>query len=316
MFSITPKEFVQRSLDLNLFFLRIMKEHSFSLQAAFVPRNGNLSARAGIFRHDFQELLEKAVELADGNVSRAVLDSGEVVTDNTIEAEKRTQFLSGIPFNTVLTKREAQLRSGPGDPDLVRKIEKFNQQVIRETMALVDFKTEILKEVLECRLFTWNFPLLIEHIRREAKFFIAQLQRLQKRIALDPAEEIIQEKVFWDRIMAEHSLFIAHLLDPTEKNLIATADDFARQFFKLESRAKHVKPLDSQLSDLILDEINATEELREFKNAANEMILACKIRSIIIPLLADHVLREANHFHAILTRYVADKRLFSRKKKR
>ncbi len=116
--------------------------------------------------------------------------------------------------------------------------------------------------------------------------------------------------------MAEHSLFIAHLLDPTEKNLIATADDFARQFFKLESRAKHVKPLDSQLSDLILDEINATEELREFKNAANEMILACKIRSIIIPLLADHVLREANHFHAILTRYVADKRLFSRKKKR
>ncbi|NLB53147.1 MAG: DUF2935 domain-containing protein, partial [Syntrophomonadaceae bacterium] len=37
------------------------------------------------------------------------------------------------------------------------------------------------------------------------------------------------------------------------------------------------------------------------KNTANELILDCQIRSIIIPLLADHVLREANHFFRLLT---------------
>jgi hypothetical protein len=301
---LTPGEFVQKSLDLNLFFLRIMKEHSFFLEAAFLPKNGALIARADNFRDEFEELLEEAVELGDGNVSRSVLKSGEIVTDKTIEAEKRTRFLSGVPFDIDLTRSETQLQSGPGDPDLAKEVAEFNDQVIRKTMALVDFKTKILEAMLECRLFTWNFPLLIEHIRREARFFIAHLERLQKGIVLDPIEELIQEKVFWDRIMAEHSLFIAHLLDPTETDLINTADNFARTFFKLEARAKQAKHGNSRLpKQLLKDEIKATGNLRDFKDTADELILECEIRSIIVPLLADHVLREANHFYAILTSF-------------
>jgi hypothetical protein len=302
VFRIKPKEFVQESLNLNLFFLRIMKEHSFFIEAAFVPKDSDLAARADEFRQDFEELLDEAVHLANGNVSRLVLNSGELVTENTIPAEEKTQFLSGIKFDTDLTRREARLRPGPGDPALEMQVEKFNDRVIRKTMELVEFKTKILEAMLECRLFTWNFPLLIEHIRREARFFITHLQRLQKRKALDPTDELIQEKVFWDRIMAEHSLFIAHLLDPTEINLIMTADDFARKFFMLERRAMCVMDQNSCIpKKLITDEIKATGDIRDFKETANELILACEIRSIIIPLLADHVLREANHFYAILT---------------
>ncbi len=302
MSKLTPAQFVQKSLDLHLFFLRIMKEHSFFLEAAFVAKNADLIERADQFRVDFEGLLKVAVDLADRNVSRCVLQSGEVVTDKTIEAEKRTEFLSGIPFNTRLTKRETMLRPGSGDPDLEEVVERFNNRVIRETRALVELKTEVLEGMLECCLFTWNFPLLIEHIRREALFYIAHLQRLQKRIALDPAEEIIEEKRFWDRIMAEHSLFIAHLLDPTEKELIMTADEFARLFFKLERRVQRIEKKDCRIPPkLMKDEIEAVRDIRNFKDTADELILACKIRSIIIPLLADHVLREANHFLALLT---------------
>jgi len=39
MKKLTRGEFVQQSLDLHLFFLRIMKEHSFFLQAAFLPKD-------------------------------------------------------------------------------------------------------------------------------------------------------------------------------------------------------------------------------------------------------------------------------------
>ena len=38
---------------------------------------------------------------------------------------------------------------------------------------------------------------------------------------------------FWARIMEEHSEFIAHLLDPTQKTLIATADRSAEMFRSL-----------------------------------------------------------------------------------
>lgn len=299
---ISPAEFVQKSLDLHLFFLRIMKEHSFFLEAAFVPKNQDLIARADEFRIRFERLLEKAVDLANGNVSRDVLRSGEVVTDKTIPAEKQTQFLSGIPFNIGLTRRELMLRPGSGDPFLERKIEEFNDVVIRETRKLVKLKTEILEGMLNCTLFTFNFPLLIEHIRREALFFIDHLQRLQQRMDINPHQELINEKVFWDRIMAEHSLFIAHLLDPTETELIKTADDFAQRFFKLEERAKDARNKRCIPRELLNDEIRATRQIRDFKETANQLILKCQIRSIIIPLLADHVLREANHFLALQTK--------------
>ncbi|NLO89245.1 MAG: DUF2935 domain-containing protein [Clostridia bacterium] len=301
MHKITPAEFVRESLELNLFFLRIMKEHSFFLEAGFLPKDNKLAKRAGRFRVNFEKLLEEAVDLADGRVSRAVLKSGEVVTDNTVRAEKRTQLLSGVPFDTGLTRKEAELKPGAGDPKLEDRVANFNNRVIEETEDLVEFKTRVLEGMLDCRLFTWNFPLLIEHIRREAKFFIDHLQRLQKRASLDPADELLEEKIFWDRIMAEHSLFIAHLLDPSETDLINTAEDFAREFFKLESRAKRVKKDTVLPRQLLRDEIRATRGIREFKNTAKDLILACEVRSVIIPLLADHVLREANHFYRILT---------------
>jgi len=303
MSRLSPAQFVQQSLDLHLFFLRIMKEHSFFLEAAFVAKNENFIERADQFRVDFERLLEIAVDLANCNVSKRVLKSGEVVTDNTLQAEKRTEFLSGIPFDLDLTKRELMLRSGPGDPDLEDVLERFNDRVIRETKDLVDFKTDVLEGMLNCCLFTWSFPLLIEHIRREALFYIRHLQRLQRRMSIGPCDELLEEKLFWDRIMAEHSLFIAHLLDPTEEDLINTAEDFARLFFRLERQLKRIdkcKRDDHIPRQLIKDELRAVKDIRDFKDTATELILACKIRSIIIPLLADHVLREANHFLGIL----------------
>ena len=43
-----------------------------------------------------------------------------------------------------------------------------------------------------------------------------------------------------------------------------------------------------------------TQKFRDFKQAGVEGIETCKIKSIILPLLADHVLREANHYLRLL----------------
>lgn len=300
--NLTVSEFVQKSIDLNLFFLRIMKEHSLFIEAAFVPKNSDLALQAEKFKQTFDLLLAEAVGMANGNVSSVILNSGEVITNKTIQAEEKTQILSGIAIDINLTRKETTLIAGPGNPALENQVSVFNDRVINEVAALVAFKTLILNGMLECSLFTWNFPLLIEHIRREAEFFITHLRRLQQRIALDPTQEIIEEEAFWDRIMAEHSQFIAHLLDPTQTTLILQADNFADRFFRLESIAKQLQEGKPRVSRKILDaEISATQGIRDFKNTAEELILACQIRSIIIPLLADHVLREAEHFLTILT---------------
>lgn len=46
--------------------------------------------------------------------------------------------------------------------------------------------------------------------------------------------------------------------------------------------------------------LETTERYRDFKAAGTKGITGCDIRSSILPLLADHVLREANHYLRIL----------------
>lgn len=41
-------------------------------------------------------------------------------------------------------------------------------------------------------------------------------------------------------------------------------------------------------------------EISEFKVQVTQGLIECKIKSIIIPLLGDHTLREANHFLRLL----------------
>ena len=48
------------------------------------------------------------------------------------------------------------------------------------------------------------------------------------------------------------------------------------------------------------DVLDATVQIRDFKEAASDLIQSCKIVSLIPPLLADHVLREAEYFLEVL----------------
>jgi hypothetical protein len=301
--SFPASSFVQQSLDLHVFFLRIMKEHSFFLEIGFFSKDAAFAQRADQFNRAFDRLLSEVVLLADGNLSESAVLSGQFVTDKTLRAERKTQELSGIAIDTSLTEEELRLlrSSGSVNAGLANTIRLINERAIALTRELVEFKTLILDEMLRCQLFTFNFPLLIDHIRREALFYISQLERLQLRGFINFDQEIIEQKVFWDRIMAEHAQFIAHLLDPTEVALIGQADNLADLFFRLRQQAEELRNVGfGSVLPLIREEISATMNIRNFKATAEELILTCSIKSIIIPLLADHVLREANHFLQIL----------------
>lgn len=107
----------------------------------------------------------------------------------------------------------------------------------------------------------------------------------------------IDFKEFWNRIMMEHALFIRGLLDPTEEELIETADNFATQFRRLLEKARKQ---DCKALGMTEEALEEARKIRDFKDAGTEGILDCKIASVILPLLADHVLREANHYIRLL----------------
>jgi hypothetical protein len=297
---ITKNEFITMSLDLNLFFLRIMKEHSFFLQVSFTPKDRQLAQEASNFRMSFEKLLTEAVNLANGNVSRNALESRQFATQYTIDAERLTNFYTGVPFNTELTRRELALMPGAGNANIENAVDSLDRRAYRMTQSLVEYKERVLNSVLSCKLFTMNYPLLIEHIIREGRLFMQMLSGLIERREIMEPKNLIDLEAFWNRQMAEHAKFIAGLLDPTEDSLIQTARMFGTEFDKLTAEAREATQKTLEIPEVTKDSIEATERLKEFKTAGTEGLIQCKIKSIIVPLLADHVLREVNHYLCVM----------------
>jgi len=178
---LSNEDYVRQSLDLDLFFLRIMKEHSFFLEGGFTPVNSDLARRADNFKKQFEVLLTEAVALADGCISPGVASSGEIVTDFTLNAERATEFYTGISIDTRITIAELSLTKNVTQLNLqtlVQRVADLNQRAIAATQGLINFKTLALDSVLSCKIFTFNYPLLIDHIRREAILFVELLTRL------------------------------------------------------------------------------------------------------------------------------------------
>ena len=112
------------------------------------------------------------------------------------------------------------------------------------------------------------------------------------------SENIVEMEKFWNRIMMEHALFIRGLLDPTEEELVEKADAFAKDYCRLLEEAKRQDC--KAMNKLTMETLETTKRYRDFKETGTEGITGCEIRSIILPLLADHVLREANHYLRLL----------------
>jgi hypothetical protein len=303
---LSNAEFARQSLGLHLFFTRIMKEHSFFLEIGFTPRDSNFTKTADEFRIAFDKVLRDVIMLSEGVVGIDILNSGEIITPFTLKAEEASTFYTGVQINTELTLMEDNLSAGDHsnlDNIKVQRVFDLNQYVIDLLEQLIKFKTRILNDVISCKMFTVNYPLLIDHILREAQLYRLLLQRLNGKEDVDIEKDALEQETFWNRIMAEHSLFIRGLLDPTENDLIITANNFGNEFNQLYEESKAAMNQTVPLSKVTSDSLRATLDISKFNAQGTQGILNCKVKSIIIPLLGDHVLRESNHFLRLLKTY-------------
>ncbi len=94
----------------------------------------------------------------------------------------------------------------------------------------------------------------------------------------------LKTHLFFGRIMREHSLFLL--------------TGFAGDYFRLLEEAREQDG--KMMNTLTARTMQTTQKYQQFKTAGAEDIIGCEIRSIIPPLLADHLLREANHYLRIL----------------
>lgn len=213
-------------------------------------------------------------------------------------------------FIALFERIEEQLsRLSPNsDPQEIRN---FNNQVYQAATSIWAYKRKVLGLILRCEVRSNNYPLLVDHISREAAYFANRLKELNEGRMIPLPEAIIKENVFFLRIMADHSKFIGHLLDPSERKLVDQARDFSHDFDQLVFQATDLDSMRPQsetkpILDQFLDQNRVSVvALRDFKKAATELIEACRIKSNIHPLLADHTFREAERFLSIIDMFEA-----------
>lgn len=300
---INDQNYAILSLELHLFFARQIKEHALFLRVGFMPKDADFAKEAEHYKNQFEKLLALAVSASNGVIRPNVLNSGEIITDYTLGTEAKTQALTGINIDQSITTAEANLRSGNNPQvgsNLVNYVNQLNVNAVRLLNGFINFQNRILNGVLSCNLFTANYPLFVQHLILEAQSYLSLVNNLQNRVDIE-SRDIMQTELLWDQLMMQHALFIRGLLDPTESDSIDTANEFADDFRDLIEQAQNMT--NETINSVTNQTLNETVEFRDFKEASTDGIARCKIRSMILPLLADHVLREANHYIRLLQTY-------------
>jgi hypothetical protein len=164
----------------------------------------------------------------------------------------------------------------------------FNRPTIELVRRFLDVKRQMEKAQESGQLKSLAWPTFFEHVALEGERFANRLEKFSGgKVEMDRSEVID----FWSRIMADHADFIAHLLDPEEKALVEKAMQTAGAWRAVKSGGGSKDKVKDSLDSFIT-----------FKKTAQAGVEAGQIKSIIHPLLADHVLREALKFSDELKR--------------
>lgn len=275
-----------------------MKEHLFFIETNLQPVAGEYIREANRLKKCFERLLYETLCYANNVVSKDSIDSFEFVTPYTLSAEEKSSRLTGASINTNITKQELSLIGTSNNVSTERLydvINFLNQKSYYQLQEVIAFQKHLLEKSLSCQIFITLYDEMLKHDTEEAEKYLEILNCLQHFKNINE-ESSCRNLNFWNHIMKEHAQFVDGLLDPTEEDLKKSADTLVDKFEELVQTC-----LENSKNHAIEQSRNTTEQIAMFKSMATQGLLECKIKAIIPSLLADHILREANHYLRILT---------------
>lgn len=286
---LNDEEYIRLSMENNLFWTRIMKEHAIFIEGSMPAPHRQLAMQADQFKQQFERLLAESIRLANGTVSGRALQSGQYFTQYTEAAEQATQQFTGIQINLDLTRMEYNIQpsgSYSAAQSRAREVSVLNQYILGQVNAFARFKSDLYNLQASCRLFTFLYTSVYEHVFHEAQKYMEILTGLQRK-----DENYNKEyESFWNHHMSDHAKVMRGLFDPTEAEHFNAADRFAKTFDAIISNRSAGK----------VEELEATKAFSEFKANTTREILECRVKSLMSPLFTDHILREANYYIYLL----------------
>lgn len=200
----------------------------------------------------------------------AMLMPGDELAQHRAEAER---------FKASFAQQFERARTASIDRTNYVELDRSTVELVK---PFIEWKHRLGEAQAKGKIRSLVWPDFFEHTALEAERFVRRLDQFSRGQAELDRREVID---FWAKIMEDHAEFIAHLLDPQEKVLIAASRKSAELFEKLR------KEPDAKAKALV-----EGQAMVAFKTTATKGIEEGKIKSIIHPTLADHVRREAVKF--------------------
>jgi hypothetical protein len=278
-----------------------MKDHAIFIENALPAPEIRLAQEADRFKQQFEQLLASTIILANASVSKESLLSGEFYTRFTDEAERLTMQFTDIDINRNLilqtTNIEPLTQYSVATAAKEQDVSLLNQSILTLMDQFISFKTGLYNNQVSCWLITSLYTAVLEHVLEEAREYVTILTSLQRRET--PQMTISPEKeYFWAHLMLDHAKAIRGLLDPSEMALFNEADDFSKLFTAITD--SYLVPGDNIVVPAGDATLTETIALSELKAHITRGLIECKVKALMIPLYADHLLREAYHFIRLL----------------
>ncbi|MGE5456570.1 MAG: DUF2935 domain-containing protein [Ignavibacteriales bacterium] len=295
--------FISKSIDLHLFFMRIIEEHLIFIQSSIPAKNTAIKQEAETLRQELLKLFSFIMSISSGHISQNVINSGELITKYTHEAEELSEYYTGLEIDSNYTINEKKLLASENStyeqiPN--EQMINLNNHVIDIIKKVTDFQKKFFDAIQKCEIFTSMFSDRLDHIIDESNHYIVEIEKLQSMNLTPTLNSLNEEMIFWNENLSDHGIFTALRLDPTEKELAKISMDFADNFEKLADEAKNAGSNATNIIDLINRSLQETIKYKEANIKDVESLLYCKVKSIILPLGAEHDLRELNHYLRIL----------------
>jgi hypothetical protein len=190
---------------------------------------------------------------------------------------------------------------GPPQP---KDCKAFCEAVVREIKPFISFTQDCCEAQASGKLYCLIYPLVFENTQREAKRWCLRLQGLGLGDAEFDRAEVC---TFWTGCMDEDCRFIAHMLDPEEYALIDACNKTSAVFRHL-NRGGTGGVVGSMTGDagsvvvsLVKNQktyeiLTCAEAVLDLKTKLCRDIEAGRVKSMMIPAMADHLRRESVKF--------------------
>jgi hypothetical protein len=279
-----PQAVIANTIRETWFWTEILGDHAQLLHENLAPSEEQAIRWSRQFQTGFRTLGSQAAELAKSAGIRG--PAGSYALTGRPEEPEPLMRLDGQELNRYAAE-SAQVA----------------HRAVDLLTSLRGFKEQVLQQQLDCQIKLGFGPVLVAHMITEAEEAHRTLTRAREHAPLPPSLEALHHHLIWLPDASGHAVALHNSLDGVERPLREQAEAFSQVFNGLQIKALElysmlrVAPrMVGALKRLNQDSMARIAAFRAFLLELREHAEGCELMGSLMPLLADHMLREELYY--------------------